>query len=65
MRRWDSSVLGTFTEYLCSNQLATRAQGLKLGRVVMARDKDLEHELIILELEVVEIYLKEREKNKP
>lgn len=40
-RRWDSSVLGTFTEHLCSIQLTTRTRGLELRRWE-AGGKDLE-----------------------
>lgn len=51
------------TAHWCSSHLAARP-GLMLVRVVMARHKDLEHDIIVHELKVVKIYLKEPEKNK-
>lgn len=37
-RWWDSSISGTFTERLCSTQLATRIRILKLKTEVPARE---------------------------
>lgn len=37
-----SSVSGTFTDRLCSVQLATRIRGLKVETEVAARERDLE-----------------------
>lgn len=62
-RWWGSSISDTFTEHLCSTQLATRIRIPKLKTEVPVREIR-KHEVIVLELEVVKIYLKEQEKNK-